>query len=126
MPWLSRCPIWVLFWECDRHEEKVKFVTPSTEQEQQSEPLLEQKLSRRDILRLTGVGGLGLLLGGTGAGSLMAARKPAAPGPAAAQASGDAIPFYGSHQSGILTPAQNFICFAAFDLTTVKLADVKS
>lgn len=106
-------------------KKKVKFVTPSTEQEQQSEPLLEQKLSRRDILRLTGVGGLGLLLGGTGAGSLMAARKPSAPGPAAAPASGDAIPFYGSHQSGILTPAQNFICFAAFDLTTVKLADVK-
>ncbi|WP_054942829.1 iron uptake transporter deferrochelatase/peroxidase subunit [Paenibacillus ihuae] len=89
------------------------------------EGLMDQKLSRRDILRLTGVGGLGLLLGGTGAGSIIAARKASEPAPAVQAANADTIPFYGSHQSGILTPAQNFIVFAAFDLTTTKLAEVK-
>lgn len=89
------------------------------------EELLDRKLSRRDMLRLTGVGGLGLLLGGTGAGSLIAARAPKPDAPAASGTSADRIPFYGAHQAGIITPAQNFICFAAFDLTAAGLPAVQ-
>ncbi|MRN56077.1 iron uptake transporter deferrochelatase/peroxidase subunit [Paenibacillus monticola] len=89
-----------------------------------SDPLLGKKLSRRDMLRLTGVGGLGLLLGGGGIGGIMATRGAAAQVPAA-EVKEDTIPFYGSHQAGILTPSQNFLYFASFDLTTTKLADVK-
>ncbi|WP_379130906.1 iron uptake transporter deferrochelatase/peroxidase subunit [Paenibacillus sp. sgz500958] len=86
-----------------------------------------KKVSRRDLLRLSGVGGLGLLLGGSSIGGIMAARSAASSdstvsSPVPAE---DTIPFYGEHQAGILTPAQNFICFAAFDLTTSKLSDVK-
>ncbi|MDQ0194567.1 iron uptake transporter deferrochelatase/peroxidase subunit [Paenibacillus wynnii] len=86
-----------------------------------------KKVSRRDMLRLTGVGGLGLLLGGGGIGSIIAARSAAAPNRAvqASAALADSIPFFGEHQAGILTPAQNFLCFAAFDLTTTNLSDVK-
>ena len=83
----------------------------------------DKKISRRDILRLTGVGGLGLLLGGGGIGSIIAAR--AASTSITPPASADTLPFYGEHQAGILTPAQNFLCFAAFDLTTTNLAEVK-
>lgn len=96
------------------------------EEEFKSEQMLNKKLSRRDMLRLTGASGLGLLLGGTGAGGLMAARQSAAKTPAASLApAADTLPFYGAHQAGIITPAQNFLCFAAFDLTTTKLDDVK-
>lgn len=87
-------------------------------------PILDKKLSRRDMLRLTGASGLGLLLGGTGAG-LLTARRTDAQSKATVQISEDIIPFYGDHQAGILTPAQNFLVFASFDLTATKLADVK-
>jgi len=93
------------------------------------EQLIDKKVSRRDLLRLTGVGGIGLLLGGSSIGGIMAARSTASPAGTTPGASlpslDDSIPFYGEHQAGILTPAQNFICFAAFDLTTNRLPDVK-
>jgi deferrochelatase/peroxidase EfeB len=79
------------------------------------------------MLRLTGASSLGLLLGGGGVSGIMAARKGADPSASAPQAAGaDIIPFYGNHQAGILTPAQNFLCFASFDLTTTKLSEVKT
>ncbi|QUL53975.1 deferrochelatase/peroxidase EfeB [Paenibacillus tritici] len=91
--------------------------------------LLDKKFSRRDMLRLTGASGLGLLLGGSGVGGIMAARQasgPAVPAIAPVQAAAaDTIPFYGIHQAGIITPAQNFLCFASFDLTTTKVSDVR-
>ena len=42
----------------------------------------------------------------------------------AAAAHDDAEPFYGKHQSGIVTPQQSHAYFAAFDLTTDKREDV--
>ncbi|MEK3837880.1 iron uptake transporter deferrochelatase/peroxidase subunit [Paenibacillus sp. FSL R7-0128] len=93
--------------------------------------LFNTKFSRRDMLRLTGASGLGLLLGGGGVGGIMAARQAAGRAVPAAAASGqneeqaDTIPFYGKHQAGILTPAQNFLCFASFDVTTTKVSDLK-
>ena len=41
-----------------------------------------------------------------------------------ADALADAVPFFGSHQAGILTPAQDRLHFAAFDLTTERRDDV--
>ena len=43
---------------------------------------------------------------------------------AASQAATDVEPFYGPHQSGILTPQQRHSYFAAFDLSTTKRQDV--
>ncbi|OMG49527.1 deferrochelatase [Paenibacillus macerans] len=88
--------------------------------------MLNERLSRRDVLKLAGAGGLGLLLGGGGAYGVMAAQKALArkKGSSAA-AAGGRVPFYGSRQAGIVTPAQNFLCLAAFDLTTGSLADVR-
>lgn len=93
--------------------------------------LFNTKFSRRDMLRLTGASGIGLLLGGGGVGGIMAARQAAGRAVPAAAAFGqneeqaDTIPFYGKHQAGILTPAQNFLCFASFDVTTTSVGDVQ-
>lgn len=104
----------------------------ASDHKQSGKSLLDKKVSRRDMLRLTGASGLGLLLGGGAMGSLLAVRNSAAKSPATADnvnktpgKSGATLPFYDSHQAGIVTPAQNFLYFAAFDLTTTKLADVK-
>jgi deferrochelatase/peroxidase EfeB len=37
---------------------------------------------------------------------------------------GDAVPFYGEHQAGIVTPAQDRLHFVAFDVTTDRRADL--
>ncbi|GAA3131812.1 iron uptake transporter deferrochelatase/peroxidase subunit [Planomonospora alba] len=75
-------------------------------------------LSRRRLLT-----GAGLAVGAgaaTGAGLV----RFAPPEPAAAAASGELIPFYGPHQSGIATPVQERLQFAAFDLSTASPARV--
>jgi deferrochelatase/peroxidase EfeB len=50
----------------------------------------------------------------------------AAPGEAVVKPQNDHEPFWGTHQAGILTPAQSHTYFAAFDLTTTKRDDVAS
>ena len=46
--------------------------------------------------------------------------KPPGPGPSAI-----AVPFYGAHQAGIATPAQDYLSFAAFDLTSEAVEDLR-
>lgn len=68
-------------------------------------------LTRRRLLATAGVGAAGLSLG---AGGFLAGRETA-------EASSDgtgSVPFYGEHQAGIATPAQDRLHFAAFDLLT--------
>jgi deferrochelatase/peroxidase EfeB len=67
------------------------------------------KFSRRDLLGLAGasVAGIGVGIGADRA--VTAAGTPAAPG-------ATSYPFYGSHQAGIVTPAQDRLHFAAFDM----------
>jgi deferrochelatase/peroxidase EfeB len=67
-------------------------------------------ITRRRLLASAGAGGAGLALGGTG-GFLV--------GHETAEASSDgtgSVSFYGEHQAGIDTPAQDRLHFAAFDL----------
>ena len=75
-------------------------------------------LSRRRFLTVAGAGTAGaatLGLTGCGVGS----------GGGAAEANADGIvEFFGAHQAGIVTPAQDRLHFAAFDLTTTRRADV--
>ncbi|NGQ94961.1 deferrochelatase/peroxidase EfeB [Brevibacillus sp. SYP-B805] len=82
-------------------------------------------ISRRDVLKMVGAGSIGLLFGMAGMGGVLvggrSATAPAGVSPSPAQ---ERIPFYGAHQAGILTPAQNFLCFASFDLTTRDVAEV--
>ena len=39
--------------------------------------------------------------------------------------SGGAVPFFGAHQAGIATAAQDYLYFAAFDLTSVAVDDLR-
>ncbi len=68
-------------------------------------------LSRRGFLGLMGVGTAGVAVGA--AAAVAAQDEPGGmPGE-----TGQAYPFHGAHQAGILTPAQDHLHFAAFDLT---------
>jgi deferrochelatase/peroxidase EfeB len=82
------------------------------------------RLSRRRLLTTIGAGGAALGLGG-GAYTLgYELGQPAPPKPAPAT---QAVPFYADRQAGIVTPQQDRLHFAAFDVTTTKreeLADL--
>jgi len=89
----------------------------------------KQTITRRDWLKMMGMGGIGLLLGYFGGSGLLApsfkfAKSPGNTVPA--QRTNGQVPFYGTHQAGISTPPQNFLCFAAFDVTTNKLSELAS
>ena len=68
-------------------------------------------LSRRGLLG-AGVGAAGLGAAGLGVGVSLAA------------ADDQRVPFFGEHQSGVVTPAQDRLYFASYDLTTRDRAEV--
>ncbi|HEY6688121.1 MAG TPA: iron uptake transporter deferrochelatase/peroxidase subunit [Propionibacteriaceae bacterium] len=71
-------------------------------------------VSRRGLLGAAGAGLAGLAAGAAGGFAL--GSEQATPSP---QASGSrTYPFYGEHQAGILTPVQDRLHFAAFDVIT--------
>jgi deferrochelatase/peroxidase EfeB len=81
------------------------------------------QLSRRSLLTSAGGGVLGVALGG-GVGYALGRDEGGSPGsdqPAAA----DAIPFYGERQAGIVTPTQNRLVFASFDVTAERASDLR-
>jgi deferrochelatase/peroxidase EfeB len=82
-----------------------------------------KNLSRRGFLKA--VGGLGIVTAGAVGGGLA---THLIGGETASLASGQhrnqTEPFYGAHQSGIITPQQGYTYFAALDLTTTKRDDI--
>jgi deferrochelatase/peroxidase EfeB len=70
-------------------------------------------VSRRGLLGGTGAVGAGLLAGAMGGCAAGSARGAGTAGPAASAAP---VPFYGPHQAGIITPAQDRLAFGALDL----------
>ncbi|MGG3468366.1 iron uptake transporter deferrochelatase/peroxidase subunit [Neobacillus pocheonensis] len=78
------------------------------------------KISRRDVLKTAGVGGVGMLLGASGFSGLMSITESKATG----KNEKDIVPFYGKQQSGITTKAQNNIYFVSLDLTTTIKEDL--
>jgi deferrochelatase/peroxidase EfeB len=118
----------------DMGEDKIPGKRTDKSKDSEREPrhgLLQKPMARRDVLRMAGYGGLGLLLGAGSVGGTLAARGAmtgnGAVWTAGAKPEGQdaAVPFYGKHQAGITTPAQDFLYFAAFDLTTTSVADVR-
>jgi deferrochelatase/peroxidase EfeB len=71
-------------------------------------------VSRRGLLGAAGAGLAGLAAGAAGGFAL--GRDEATPSPQVAGAR--TYPFYGAHQAGILTPVQDRLHFAAFDVIT--------
>ncbi|UKA62017.1 iron uptake transporter deferrochelatase/peroxidase subunit [Arthrobacter sp. FW306-04-A] len=78
-------------------------------------------LSRRGLLSLAGVGGAGAAAG-LAAGFLSHDAVAAAAVPAGAAS--NVVPFYGERQAGIVTPAQDRLHMAAFDVTVEDRAAV--
>ncbi|MBP2704067.1 deferrochelatase/peroxidase EfeB [Microbispora sp. RL4-1S] len=77
------------------------------------------RISRRGLF---GLGAAGVAVVGAGAATASAVTREArehTPAAGASAASGS-VPFYGGHQAGITTPAQDRLHFAAFDVTTRK------
>jgi deferrochelatase/peroxidase EfeB len=75
-------------------------------------------ISRRRLLASAGVGAAAVGLGG---GGLLAGHRLAD----ASEAGTGAVPFYGDHQAGIATPAQDRLHFAAFDLLSEDPAELR-
>lgn len=84
-------------------------------------------LTRRDLLKLAGVGGLGVIIGATGAGSVMTLVEGEAKKAAASPSSkNDIVSFYGKHQAGIATEAQNHVYFASLEVTASSIEELKA
>ncbi len=83
--------------------------------------LSRRGMSRRGLLSLAGAGGAGavagLAAGFLGHDAIEAAAAPLAP-------PGDVIPFHGDRQAGIVTPAQDRLHIAAFDVVTEDRAEL--
>jgi deferrochelatase/peroxidase EfeB len=79
--------------------------------------LTDQRFSRRKLLIGAGAGGAALALGGLGIERLA--------NDGDATVASEAIPFYGDHQAGIVTPAQDKLNFAAFDLITDSPSELR-
>jgi deferrochelatase/peroxidase EfeB len=75
-------------------------------------------LTRRRLLASAGVGAAAL---GVGGGGLLAGRQLAD----ASDGGTGSVPFYGEHQAGIDTPAQDRLHFAAFDLLSEDPAELR-
>ena len=84
---------------------------------------MTRDITRRDLLRAGALAGIGVALGASGAlalekvsGQAGEATSVAAPTPTTTPGAGETVPFYGPHQAGLVTPAQQHLLFAAFDL----------
>ena len=95
----------------------------------QPEPQARRGVSRRAFLGAAAGGAAAIGLGGLAAagaidvGELLPGRPSAAASDAAAAGS-RTYPFAGAHQAGIVTPAQDRMYTAAFDLTTTSRAEL--
>ncbi|HET8603986.1 MAG TPA: iron uptake transporter deferrochelatase/peroxidase subunit [Marmoricola sp.] len=72
-------------------------------------------VARRRLLGTAGAGSLAVAAGAAGFGT---ARATGQAGPGRAAPAAASFPFHGKHQAGIVTPAQDRLHFASFDVTT--------
>lgn len=85
--------------ELENHRERGEIVRP---------------VSRREVLKMAGIGGVGVILGASGLGGILSVAETHS----IEEKETNIVPFYGKHQAGIITPAQNHIYCVAMDMTT--------
>ncbi|MFD2444954.1 iron uptake transporter deferrochelatase/peroxidase subunit [Bacillus sp. CGMCC 1.16607] len=79
--------------------------------------LLKKQISRREILKAAGIGGVGVLLGAAGVGGALAVADTMSSS-IKKDTIKDIVPFYGKNQAGVATEVQNHVYFASFDVIT--------
>ncbi|MGH3144947.1 MAG: iron uptake transporter deferrochelatase/peroxidase subunit [Rubrobacter sp.] len=85
-----------------------------------------RKISRRDLFRVTGAAGAGLALGAGGYATLRGAVDARDAGDEAAALPGlQTVAFHDVHQAGIATAQQEHLHFAALDLITEEVSEVR-
>ena len=84
-----------------------------------------KKLSRRDLFRVTGAAGAGLALGAGGHAALGASAGARGGAEAATGQGSETVAFHGTHQAGIATAQQEHLHFAALDLVTEEVSEVR-
>ncbi|MFI6291230.1 iron uptake transporter deferrochelatase/peroxidase subunit [Nonomuraea sp. NPDC050790] len=77
------------------------------------------RISRRKVFGLGAAG-----VAAAGAGAIAARSLPVETPVVHASSTSGAFPFYGEHQAGIVTPAQDRLHFVAFDVTTSRRAEL--
>jgi len=95
---------------------------PGTAQPATRRRARDRGVSRRGVLAGAGAGAVGVgagLAGGLGLGTRESSAAQPAP-------EAQSHPFYGQHQAGIVTPAQDRLHFAAFDMVSEDRADLVS
>jgi len=92
-------------------------------EDRKPDDLRESRVTRRGVL--AGAVGLGV---GAGLDHVIAkgSQKTTVERVTAGAPSAQAAPFYGPHQAGITTPAQECLSFAAFDLTSDAIEDLRT
>jgi deferrochelatase/peroxidase EfeB len=81
-------------------------------------PTPDASFSRRGLLGLAAAGGIGAVAGLAAGAAIVTAPDATGGTPASAR-----YPFFGEHQAGITTPAQDRLHFAAFDLASDATRD---
>ncbi|GLX01201.1 peroxidase [Microtetraspora sp. NBRC 16547] len=82
-------------------------------------------ISRRKLFGLGAAGVAAVGAGAVGVGAVASRVLDTDPsGAAHAASTSDAVAFYGAHQAGIVTPAQDRLHFVTFDVTTEKRAEL--
>ena len=89
--------------------------TEATSPQPTQAPSGRSTVSRRGLLGVAGVGLAGLAAGAAGGYALGSEETASSP---ASSPGARTYPFYGEHQAGILTPMQDRMHFAAFDVIT--------
>ncbi|GAA0849864.1 iron uptake transporter deferrochelatase/peroxidase subunit [Streptosporangium amethystogenes subsp. fukuiense] len=80
---------------------------------------MSERISRR---KLFGMGAAGVAVAGAGVIAVRGIGDE--PAPTTVASVSDAVPFYGEHQAGIVTPAQDRLHFVSFDVITEKKAEL--
>lgn len=91
---------------------------------QDQKSALDKTYSRRTILKSAGIGGLGMLIGASGLGGVMAATDSTRTLFAKDNNNKNTVAFYGRHQAGIVTKKPEFLYFASLDLKTNNRAEL--
>lgn len=91
----------------------------------EKDTLLSKQVSRRNVLKGAGIGGVGLLLGATGMGGVLS-MADALPSSTLSKNINNHVSFYGKHQAGIATEVQNHIYFASLDVSTTNKEELIS